>query len=62
MSLLRLVTVWLFMAVLPLQGMAAASMLFCGQAGHAVASAHGGHDHAAHGGGPAHGHLSLIHI
>lgn len=50
MSLLRLVIAWLLMAALPLQGMAAASMLFCDQAAHATAgeAAHerAGHQHA----------------
>lgn len=49
MSLLRLVIAWLVMAALPLQGLAAASMLFCDQATHATASQQVGHDHASHG-------------
>ena len=48
MSLLRLLVVWLVMAVLPLQGIAAGSMLFCGQAAHPAASQQAGHDHASH--------------
>lgn len=50
MSILRLVIAWLVMAALPLQGMAAASMLFCEQAAHAT-SQPSGHDHASHGHG-----------
>ncbi len=61
MSTIRLVLVWLLMAALPLQGTAAASMLFCGSQSAAriaqAASHHGhhesmettAHDHAAHG-------------
>ena len=57
MSVLRLVIAWLVMAALPLQGMAAASMLFCGQAAHTTVAAHGAHDHATHAlGGSAHAH------
>src|SRR5687768_5238785 len=48
MSLLRLVIVWLLVAALPLQGIAAASMLYCGQAAHSAASQQGDHDHASH--------------
>lgn len=48
MSLVRLVIAWLVMAALPLQGMAAASMLFCGEAGHAAVAHEAGHDHASH--------------
>lgn len=64
MPRLRLLLAWLLMAALPLQGMAAASMLFCGSkaAGqmaqseshhghHAVAGEHGSH---AHGGQSSH--------
>jgi hypothetical protein len=50
MSLLRLVIAWLVMAALPLQGIAAASMLFCGGAAHSASAAPHGHDHAAHSG------------
>ena len=60
MSRFRLILAWLLMAALPLQGMAAASMLFCGSATAAriaKSSGHGSHhqaatpkhDHAAHG-------------
>jgi hypothetical protein len=65
MSRLRLLLAWLVMAALPLQGFAAASMLFCGmeqtarvsEAGdrhdshrHSdAASSASAHDHAAHG-------------
>lgn len=49
MRMLRLVIAWLVMAALPLQGMAAASMLFCGAEAHAPVAAAGAHDHAAHG-------------
>jgi hypothetical protein len=48
MSILRLVIAWLVMAALPLQGIAAASMLFCAQAAHATVSQPTGHDHASH--------------
>lgn len=60
----RVLLVWLLMAAVPLQGWAAASMLFCGSAGQhsttqAVEAGHGasdasegasnvGHDHSAH--------------
>lgn len=66
MSSIRLVFAWLLMAALPLQGLAAASMLFCGsQAAAPVAQAasHQGHhasmdmpahDHAVHGHEGAH--------
>ena len=58
MSILRLVIAWLVMAALPLQGIAAASMLFCDQAAHSTTSQPSGHDHAAHGHGEAHDHAS----
>ncbi|MEJ5989084.1 hypothetical protein WG902_03720 [Ramlibacter sp. PS3R-8] len=63
MSVLRLVIAWLVMATLPLQGFAAASMLFCDQAAHATGSQSQphGHDHAAHGYGEAHDHASHLH-
>jgi hypothetical protein len=51
MSVLRLVIACLVMAALPLQGIAAASMLFCEQAAHATVSQPSGHDHASHGHG-----------
>lgn len=56
MSLLRLFVAWLVVAALPLQGLAAASMLYCGQAAAAVAAVH--EEHAGHGHHPqasAHG-------
>lgn len=71
MSRFRIFLACLLMAALPLQGMAAASMLFCGSqaaAGVAQAVSHPGHhaamdnsgvDHAAHGHGAdhaSHGH------
>lgn len=49
MPILRLVIAWLVMAALPLQGLAAASMLFCGQAPQAAVSHEAAHDHAGHG-------------
>lgn len=65
---LRLVLAWLLMAALPLQGMAAASMLFCGsqaqarltqgasqQGHHGAMDIGAAHDHASHGHGTAHG-------
>jgi len=59
MSILRLVIAWLVMAALPLQGLAAASMLFCGQAAHSTVSDQAAHDHAAHGhDGGSHHHSS----
>ena len=48
MSLVRLVIAWLVLAALPLQGMAAASMLFCGEAGHAALAHEPSDDHASH--------------
>ena len=53
MSIFRLLVAWLVLAALPLQGMAAASMLFCDQAAAAVAQAavheeHADHDHSHH--------------
>jgi hypothetical protein len=48
MSILRLVVAWLVMAALPLQGIAAASMLFCDKAAHATVTQPSGHDHASH--------------
>lgn len=65
MSLLRLFVAWIVMAALPLQGLAAASMLFCGaapaassaQADHHGADA-GHHGHAAV---PAHDHAAGDH-
>ncbi len=59
MSRIRLLLAWLVLAAIPLQGFAAASMLFCGMgSGHqpapqvqAQAGEH--HDHASHG----HGHV-----
>ena len=53
MSIFRLLVAWLVLAALPLQGLAGASMLFCDQAGAAVAAAgahdgHADHDHGHH--------------
>lgn len=58
MSLLRLLLAWLIMAAIPLQGFAAASMVFCKGAHHAqaisqaeapsLATAAGMHDHSSH--------------
>ena len=57
MSIFRLVIAWLVMAALPLQGMAAASMLFCGQAAHTTMAAQGPDEHASHTlGGSDHAH------
>lgn len=62
MSIHRLVIAWLVMAALPLQGIAAASMLFCDQAARStVAQAASGHDHEAHGHGADGGHASHAH-
>ena len=47
MPSLRLIIAWVLMAALPLQGMAAAAMLTCGQAVHAKASQQVSHDHAS---------------
>lgn len=58
MSRIRLLLAWLVLAAIPLQGFAAASMLFCGMgSGHqpalqVQAQAGDHHDHAEHG----HGH------
>ena len=55
MSRFRLFIAWLIMAAIPLQGMAAASMLFCGMDAHhgpaqvGVQAEAGHHDHAQHG-------------
>ena len=72
MSRIRLLLAWLVMAALPLQGFAAASMLFCGMEQTARVSQVGdghadhrhsdevnsavAHDHAAHGHGASHKH------
>jgi len=48
MPILRLVIAWLLMATLPLQGFAAASMLFCGQAAQSATARAAGHEAAAH--------------
>jgi len=72
MPRLRLLLAWLLMAALPLQGMAAASMLFCGSGAagriaqteshpdhHApgnAASEHGSHAHGAHAQSDSTGH------
>lgn len=56
MSRIRLFLAWLVLAALPLQGFAAASMLFCGtgerQQAQVQPHAPDQHDHAAHGHGP----------
>ena len=68
MSTLRIFLAWLVLAALPLQGFAAATMLFCGQVRspsgqsvsghpHAVAEATG-HDHGVHDHGAANPHAS----
>lgn len=55
MSIVRLIVTWLVMAALPLQGLAAASMLFCDQANHStISERQAAHDHGSHGHG--HGH------
>ena len=53
MARLRLLLACLLLVAVPLQGIAAASMLFCGKSGthHAPAASaldHAGHDHAMH--------------
>jgi hypothetical protein len=64
MALLRIFLAWLLLAAMPLQGFAAASMLFCGPAGaaqHQLAKAPGAeHDHGHHTGAvaSAHGHAA----
>lgn len=57
MSIVRLIVAWLVMAALPLQGIAAASMLFCDQAAHSTTQQQPAHDHASHG----HDHASHAH-
>jgi hypothetical protein len=54
MSRIRLILAWLVMAALPLQGFAAASMLFCG--GGPAARASQAHGHASHPGHGDHAH------
>ena len=67
MARFRLLLAWLVLAALPLQGFAAASMLFCGmeQAGHAHAAGpvRGAvaHDHAAHSHATANHAVSDVH-
>jgi hypothetical protein len=61
MSIFRLVIAWLIMAALPLQGMAASSMLFCDQAAPSTVAKPTAHDHAAHGHGAQHDHASHSH-
>ena len=61
MSILRVVVAWLVMAALPLQGIAAASMLFCEQAAHSTVVQPAGHDRAAHGHGADHDHAAHSH-
>jgi hypothetical protein len=60
MSIVRTLVLCLLALALPLQGLAAATMLHCGPSHHArMASAPAAHDHAAHGHGAvagAHGH------
>jgi hypothetical protein len=56
MSWFRLLCLWLVMLALPLQGLAAASMVYCGaQADAAAVASHesSSHDHATHGHGAA---------
>lgn len=54
MTRLRMFLAWILLAALPLQGYAAAAMLYCGPAAAAVmaaeshAAGHGAHSHAAH--------------
>lgn len=48
MNRLRLLLAWLVMAALPLQGFAAATMLFCGMEQAATGSRGVAHDHAKH--------------
>lgn len=62
MPRLRLLLAWLLMAALPLQGMAAASMLFCGSkvAGR-MAQSESHHGHHAAGGNAASEHGSHAH-
>lgn len=59
MPLLRLLVAWLVLAALPLQGLAASSMLLCGQAAAAPAAVHEGH--AAHGQGHDHHQAAAAH-
>ena len=67
MSVLRLVITWIVMAVLPLQGFAAASMLMCGQGAASMAAVHeqhAGHDQHHGSGVPdadSHGHAHAAH-
>lgn len=57
MSIFRLIVAWLVMAALPMQGIAAASMLFCDQAANSTALQQPVHDHASHDhAGHGHGH------
>jgi hypothetical protein len=56
MSIVRTLVLCLLALALPLQGLAAATMLHCGPSHHArMASAPAAHDHAAHGHGAAGG-------
>jgi hypothetical protein len=67
MPRIRLILAWLVMAALPLQGFAAASMLWCGAApaarvsqahGHASDEGHGDHAHHAASSDSRHGHAA----
>ncbi|MFC5500167.1 hypothetical protein ACFPOE_21675 [Caenimonas terrae] len=51
---IRYLFAWLVLAALPLQGFAAASMLFCGMGAAVVGTAQAHHDHAAHSHAHAH--------
>lgn len=44
----RLFIAWLILAALPLQGFAAAGMLYCGDVGVSVVDGAGAHDHGMH--------------
>ena len=56
MPCLRLFLAWIMMMALPLQGFAAASMLFCGPGSHGAVlqQAHQHHGHTLHGDGDHH--------
>lgn len=63
MSFFRLLVAWLVLAALPLQGMAAASMLFCDQVTAAAAHAavheeHADHEHGHHQASAHEGHAA----
>jgi hypothetical protein len=59
-SILRLIVACLVMAALPVQGIAAASMLFCGKAAHSTAQ-EAAHDHAGHASHASHGDEQATH-